>query len=542
MDRKKNSERRGRNSTGTKNNNYSTNNIKSVKENRKAKGLTEEEIKEQYRINGIKGAEQQRKNAGVVQKLSEMILQENKKTGKTFLDEWFSVFLKEAKSYPNSRASCFIATAVGLDNSFFEKADKWLDRQQKKDKDFEMWRLIKLLTPAQQQNMPDKNIKKILLRCGRRWGKTYYFGANSIIYAAYKGLPVLYINKTFTNAINQMWSPIKEMLDLAAITPFKVERSTGRIEFASKGYIQFSGHDNKSASDSFRGGEYALVGIDEAFYHKGNIKYLIEDVLEPAMGKFEDSLIIAMCSPPRSKVKFFEKMKETWVNITGTMRDNPHMSLSWGAYDQKVLEDTNTARREWQGIWEIDSESLVFHPCDWEEPVGINWIGVGLDWGSDSTNLNILGGDTITKKCWSLYEFNQSDMLVSQQIEKIKEIYNLAKEIAKEKGVTRFIPIVVDHNEKPVSQELAIIHNLPIEMAYKVDVSLTLRKMDDHMRQSKFYLQPDGLCREECDAIVWKRDDEQDALLDEIDHDVYHPQAMDSLRYVFTRFAFDAGF
>ena len=508
--------------------------------------MGEEEAQRIINDRVAKSKETRRKNVEVTNTLAEMLLSANNKSGKTFLEEWFKRFMSEAKSNPNSRASSFIAEAVGLNKDFFDRADKWLQQVQEKDKDFELWRLMKHLTPSQQAAWPHDGQHRLLNYAGRGWGKTNLNAALLLYFSYYQGLPVLYLNKSFTNAFLQIWGPLNDLMNSAMISPTKSDKATGLIEFAKNGVgtgtIIIAGHDDKSASDKWRGYEFALVVIDECFYHRANIKYLIEDVLEPRMGKFPNHLITASCSPPRSKVKYYELMLETWPTINGTMRDNPHMINSWALFDEKVKLDTNTTRREWQGLWEVDEESLIWHPREWVEPENINHLCMGLDWGFDSTNIVIVGSDSIGKKSWVLDEFKQPGLLVSEQIAVIKEKYELMKRLASDYRVTRYLSIQSDTNEKPVAQELIINHKLPIETAFnKLNKKYSVRKLDDWFRHDQLFVKNDSYCREECNAAVWVRDKENDTLVEEVDDEVFHPQIMDALRYCMDRVWFDLG-
>ena len=508
--------------------------------------LGEEEAQRQIDERVAKSKETRRKNVVVTNTLSDMLLAVNNRTGKTYLEEWFKHFMDEAKKHPNSRASAFIAEATGLNKDFFERADKWLQQTQEKDKDFELWRLMKHLTPAQQAAWPHKDQHRLLNYAGRGWGKTNLNAALLLYYSYFLGLPTLYLNKSFTNAFQQIWAPLNDLMKSSGITATKSDMTTGIMEFVKNGVgtgsIRIAGHDNKSASDIWRGYEFALVIIDECFYHRASIRYLIEDVLEPRMGKFSNYLINASCSPPRSKVKYFELMRETWPAIKGNMRDNPHMINSWGLFDEKIKLNTNTTRREYAGLWEVDEESLIWHPQPWTEPENINHICMGLDWGFDSTNMVIIGSDSIGKKSWVLDEFKQSGMLVSEQITAIKEKYELMKKFAADYRVTKYLSIQCDTNEKPVAQELYINHRLPIETAFnKHNKKYSVRKLDDWFRHGQLFVKEGSHCREECDAAVWVRDKETDTLIEEVDDEVFHPQIMDALRYGMDRVWFDLG-
>ena len=478
-----------------------------------------------------------RKNVEVTERLSNMLLEANSRNGKSYLEEWFTVFLKEAKSKPNSRASSFIAESVGLNKDFFDKADKWLQQAQEKDKDFEMWRLMKNLTPTQQASWPAKGQHQLLNASGRGWGKTVMNAALLLYYASFKCEPTLYLNKTHSSAMGQIWQPLLDLMDACAIKPTKIDKSTGYIEFTKNGIgtgsIRLGGHDNKSASDSYRGWEFALAILDEGFYHKGNIKYLIEDILEPRMGKFNDHLMVVSCSPPRSHKSYFEHMRETWPTISYNMRDNPHMSNSWALFDEKKRLNTNTIRREWLGIWEIDTESVIWNRNkEYTEPEHTDYIVIGVDYGyNDPTAVVLLAGDKKSKRIWEIESVSQSHLIVSQQIDLIKSFHEKAKVLADKRSIPhKNIFIVTDTDEKSISRELSVVHDLPVQTAWKVDKINQIRKMDDWLRCGRLFVRTEGPVAEDMDASVWKRDDD-DNIIDQIDEDVHHANAAHALRY-----------
>jgi len=405
---------------------------------------------------------------------------------------------------------------------------------------------MKNLTPAQQQAWPVRNQHYLLNCAGRGWGKTMHNAALLVEYAYYRSRPTLYINKTFNNAMDQIWGDLGELLGNTLITPSKMDKSKGYMEFSRNGLpsgsIKIGGLDSKPAADVYRGYEYALAILDEAFYLKGDLKYFIEDVLEPRMGKFEDRLIVASCSPPRAKRAYFEAMRVSWPIVSGNMRDNPHMQSSWGLFEEKKALNTNTARREWLGIWEYDEDALIWHPCDWTEPEHVTGIVCGLDWGFDSTNFVIVGFDRPSGRAWVLDEFKKPGMMVSEQVEMVKRKLTLARELAVKHGVKGRVSIQCDTNEKAVSQELYMTHRLPIETAFnKQNKRHSIRKMDDWFRTGKLYIPEAGPCRDECMEAVWKREAETDAIIDEVDDAVFHPQIMDALRYAMDRAWFDMG-
>jgi len=50
---------------------------------------------------------------------------------------------------------------------------------------------------------------------------------------------------------------------------------------------------------------------------------------------------------------------------------------------------------------------------------------------------------------------------------------------------------------------------------------------------------PSNRVREDCEYTMWKRDEETDKIIHEIDDDIWHPNALMALLYVSRQFAFE---
>jgi hypothetical protein len=456
---------------------------------------------------------------------------------KSLVDAVISAALKDPDGYSGRYLS-----RVLIDPNLIKNISAIQLQEETADADFEAYRIQKGLTASQKKSWPDiGNQHRLLNYSGRGWGKTALSAALIAYYCHILKAPALYLNKTASNAQNQLFPPLLDVLDDCNID-YTINKSEGTVNFKSGGKLYVGGHNDKASSDVWRGFEFALVILDEAFFHKGNIKYLIEDIVEPRMGKFPENLIVVTSTPPRAKVKYYESMLATWPSISYTMKDNEYMKNSWQLYDEKAVLNTNTIRREWMGLWEHDYSAIVWHKNEsYPQPEHINYIGVGVDWGiNDPTVCVILGGDLLSKKVWELYSVSsdslpaeqRANFSVSNQIDMVKDAYNRALEFKKQFGVKEDVVVVTDTDEKTISRELQLKHGIPTQGAWKTDMVGQCRKLDDWLRTNRLFLLPDGPCSEDADKTVWKRDPQDDSLLSVIDDDVYHPNAMHALRYV----------
>ena len=80
-------------------------------------------------------------------------------------------------------------------------------------------------------------------------------------------------------------------------------------------------------------------------------------------------------------------------------------------------------------------------------------------------------------------------------------------------------------------------------MAYKYDKPVGISYLSQTLRGeggATIYVPKDGVCADEMERTVYKRDD-QDKIISEIDDEVFHPNALDALLYASRQFAFDCG-
>jgi hypothetical protein len=135
--------------------------------------------------------------------------------------------------------------------------------------------------------------------------------------------------------------------------------------------------------------------------------------------------------------------------------------------------------------------------------------------------------------------FELEKYLNSMQIShKVKEIYDNVK---KEYNLAREPWVIADTNEKGNIADLYRIHKITHACcAYKYDKDAALDQLADFVHSSKIKVCPDAKAvKNDADLMLWKRDDESDKILHELDDDTYHGNAMFALLYVNRQFAVD---
>jgi hypothetical protein len=474
--------------------------------------------------------------------LRETLLIPDVQTGRTAAQDIIIKFVETAKKYPKSRNAMFLMSAMGFEKDISTKMDEWLDRQQNKDVSFQEYRVLKLLHDKQKSAVTSTSPRQIWAH-GRRFGKTYALAAKFVIEAGIHGHPTLYCHRSFDDGIKQLWSNITEIAKAADVPISSTSLSDGNIEFTSGGSIRFKGVYDKLAQNSLRGFHWKFVALDEFFFLRTQ-KILVEDIIEPALAEHEGAQLIASSSPPRIKDKYFEKLHETWTYFTGDMRDNvmkPHLAVEFA---KKEIEngDSVTFKREWKGEWLPDYEAIVFNPCDPFVLTNPTGILLGLDWGFEDPSVVAAVAYSIPqRKCEVIYEDMWSHTGAQESTERVRRAYQVAVEYAEEHKLnTGDVVVISDNSDKQIAEDLFYGFGLPVYYAYKSHFMLGIHRMADDVSTGKLSLPAGGYCRDECDKIVYKRD-ELDNIIDEIDDETFHPNAMIALKYAMTQIYFKFG-
>jgi hypothetical protein len=83
---------------------------------------------------------------------------------------------------------------------------------------------------------------------------------------------------------------------------------------------------------------------------------------------------------------------------------------------------------------------------------------------------------------------------------------------------------------KKVCWELSYVQGIPIEAAYKQEKRMAIEFLQEEINNSRLLVPKGGIFADECDKIVWTRDD-SGTILREIDDKAYHPDMMDAILY-----------
>ncbi len=479
------------------------------------------------------------------------------KSKKSWSQDFIEKMLEEAKKNPNGPLGQMIARQI-MSEDIMEKLDAETDKYLARDLDFNEYRIMKTLYSEQQQVFNDRFSKRIICIGSRRIGKSELAARLAVRDALNPNHCCIYINLKFENAIRQCFNQTVALLDSLGIPYVSASKANGEIVLHNGSVILYKGNHDKASADSFLGGKYSLAIIDEV-QNQCNVQYLIDTVLAPTVDRdFPNGQIICLGTPPRIPHTYCERIwKELkgWKHYGWDMSKNPFLhgdfdKIIKGICEEKgVTEDAPFIQREYLGNWVFDSEARLFkNPLFYKETeeetngyvkqlikdgkFKADYIYGGIDWGGTDYNAIVtVAWDKQRNIGYILhhYKFNQST--ATEIIEKCKLSLEEAQDILALSGSEiNQVSYYADHNIKSLIFELQNNYNFPIQLAYKHDKIGAIQILADLLR-THIYTPENSPLSDEYEMAVYKRDEETDAILPEIDDSLYHPDSCDALLY-----------
>ena len=458
----------------------------------------------------------------------------------SYMENYIDKLFDEALEDPNSKSGVLISQMfVNADtvNILSESSQK----EMANNREFACYKLSKLLTPKQNElcNVVEHNTKTIAIT-SRRLGKTFT-AANLVIQycVKYPGSFNMIIGLTAEATKKQYWQNIIENADVAGLVISSQNKADGTIEFSNGSSIKLGGNSNKEEGDKYRGNAITGIAVCDEFGHqKYGVKYLIEDVITPMLQSKESRLLL-IGTPPRIPHHYSERCwnNDTFGHFHGTAVDNPHLGKPFkemiaDVCREKGVDETDSLiRREYFGEFSYDTEAQCYKgyqtytrlPKDFKTTN----IYIGVDFGYEDYNGIARIDANLKEKVAFVTEerkFNHADIM--EIMRQINEVYKQAK---KEHPLCR-IKIITDTNEPALAQTL-YQEGLPVEKAYKANKMDMMQYLATMLRRGVIKVKKGGYLEDEFQQIVYKRDEETDAVLPEIDEDVFHPDIADALKY-----------
>ena len=490
----------------------------------------------------------------VYEQLKQDLLNGDNAKQKPYYQTFLNNYLKQALKDPNGRPATTVASMI-FTPDILTALDASHEREMANDINFALYKLNEDYFQEQRDVLVEINhSKKILVCCSRRAGKSY-FCAGAIVKSALKnpGSRIIYINLTFKNAVKQIWDNVIKASEAVGLQIDKSSKNDGEIEWVNGSSLRIKGNSNNAEADTLRGeSKVSLVVIDEAFHQK-NMEYAINEVIMPFLADLGDkATILCTGTPPRIPHTYMEKLwsnDKTWRHYHWTAENNPHVPdfekfIEEVCKAKGLTKDAPFIQREYYGvIGAYDTEAMVFknYQSYTELPTSFtaNRIAIGCDWGfSDYNSIITVAYNTQSGEAYVIEEKKFNKATVSEIITEVKKSYETAK--------NRFgiddIQILCDTNEQSITYELYANQHLPAYNAYKYDKASAIAQLSDWLRSGKIKVNANDIyLKDEFERTLYKRDEDDDSILPEIDDDIFHPDAIMALLYASRTIAFDMG-
>ena len=468
---------------------------------------------------------------------------------KRFLEKYIKMGLEKPTSLAGERVANIL-----LKENAIEALDELTDKALAKDIDFYQFRLQKRLFKRQKDVFNDFTSPRIAVMCSRRSGKTEDNGDIINRVAAIPDSPILYINLTFDNAIQQMYNRVLQEAERAELLISKESKSSGFIQYANGSTVSLKGNKDRSEADKLQGGKYRLVIIDEA-QSQCNMTYLIDTIIRPMLADYADSQLILTGTPPRRKGTYFEAAFNNvkWTTYNWNMFENPFIpdpdKVIQDICDEKgITRDSAFIQREFYGKIVYDTEAQVFK--DYKVYKGAipqdfipTHIYTGVDFGfADYNGIVTMAANVEQKRAYVIFERKFNKATVSMIVDAVREGFEDGKRFIIERNPNADLSncqIFTDTNEKSITYELSQTYGLPAYCAYKYDRALAFESLAEWCRTGRILNIEGGEVANEFEQTLYKRDD-LDNITSELD-DGFHPDITMALLYASRQFFFDCG-
>lgn len=316
----------------------------------------------------------------------------------------------------------------------------------------------------------------IAAECTRRAGKSNGLAFRFFRAALkYPGSLSPYISLTRRSAYNIMWPIFKQVAKEQEIDARFTKSDLTITLAANESQIQLFGTDTENLIDRLRGPKYPFAAVDEAQSFKELIHELVDDVLTPAIGDYEDGTLAVTGTPGTVASGFFYDVCQGKMGFSmhrWSWEDNPYLK-NYADFVADIkkrrgwTDDHPTYRREWLGQWVQDLDALVykFKPqknITRELPKGHQWfyvLGVDLGYHPDPSAFVLCAYSLTDPRLFIVDTFKKTEMIVSDVAERIKYYlrdYPYAK-------------VVIDAGGqgKQISEEIKQRYQIPLHSAEK---------------------------------------------------------------------------
>lgn len=469
-------------------------------------------------------------------------------SGKTFITSFISKCIDEAKKDPNSRMGVYMADKIFGSGDLITRLDAEVNKAMARDTAFQQYQIRNTLYDKQQEVYDNSTDKFMIVINSRRSGKTELMGRLLAKRVCRPDQHCVYINRSFDAAVRQIQKPLETALEAAGLH-YKGTINGGKIEFDNGSWILIVGNNNASDVNKLRGEKLALVLCDECG-HMRHLRELINEIIAPATMDYADSQIVMVGTPPRTRNGFVQELWEKG-NIRKyhwTFKDNPFIPNKDNVIQEAcemfgISPDSNFIKREYLGdMYAYDTEAIYVKHYDKAEPDKDKLYShayVAVDWGyEDKAAVVGMLADKNAKKLYIVKDWSEAKKGIVEISQRVQEMVEYLKNNYR---LDREPQVICDTNEKSAAQDLYTTYHISnVMLAYKYDLNYALDQLADWFIASTVVISPNAKATiEDADNMIWKRDEDTDQIIHELDDDSYHGNAMFAVLYASRQFAYD---
>lgn len=469
-------------------------------------------------------------------------------SGKTFITSFISKCIDEAKKDPNSRMGIYMADKIFGSGDLITRLDAEVNKAMARDTAFQQYQIRNTLYDKQQEVYDNSTDKFMIVINSRRSGKTELMGRLLAKRVCRPDQHCVYINRSFDAAVRQIQKPLETALEAAGLH-YRGTINGGKIEFDNGSWILIVGNNNASDVNKLRGEKLALVLCDECG-HMRHLRELINEIIAPATMDYADSQIVMVGTPPRTRNGFVQELWEKG-NIRKyhwTFKDNPFIPNKDNVIQEAcemfgISPDSNFIKREYLGdMYAYDTEAIYVKHYDKAEPDKDKLYShayVGVDWGyEDKAAVVGMLADKNAKKLYIVKDWSEAKKGIVEISQRVQEMVEYLKNNYR---LDREPQVICDTNEKSAAQDLYTTYHISnVMLAYKYDLNYALDQLADWFTASTVVISSNAKATiEDADNMIWKRNEDTDQIIHELDDDSYHGNAMFAVLYASRQFAYD---
>ena len=469
-------------------------------------------------------------------------------SGKTFITSFISKCIDEAKKDPNSRMGIYMADKIFGSGDLITRLDAEVNKAMARDTAFQQYQIRNTLYDKQQEVYDNSTDKFMIVINSRRSGKTELMGRLLAKRVCRPDQHCVYINRSFDAAVRQIQKPLETALEAAGLH-YRGTINGGKIEFDNGSWILIVGNNNASDVNKLRGEKLALVLCDECG-HMRHLRELINEIIAPATMDYADSQIVMVGTPPRTRNGFVQELWEKG-NIRKyhwTFKDNPFIPNKDNVIQEAcemfgISPDSNFIKREYLGdMYAYDTEAIYIKHYDKAEPDKDKLYShayVAVDWGyEDKAAVVGMLADKNAKKLYIVKDWSEAKKGIVEISQRVQEMVEYLKNNYR---LDREPQVICDTNEKSAAQDLYTTYHISnVMLAYKYDLNYALDQLSDWFTASTVVVSPNAKATiEDADNMIWKRNEDTDQIIHELDDDSYHGNAMFAVLYASRQFAYD---